>query len=178
MGRKNISANIAAENKARKGVETYVLDTTANETAGKIAARENGASAGASNEVAQLLASMRVASETMSDPLGQELRLTLQEQRMGLSVNQAIESLGKRADAPNMRIFVRALTQGERLGVSIGSTMRNLSLEMRKRRRAMAEERAQKMPINMLFPLIFCIFPALFVVILTPMIINIVEALG
>lgn len=124
-----------------------------------------------------ILASMRVASETMSDPLGQELRLTLQEQRMGLSVNQAIESLGKRADAPNMRIFVRALTQGERLGVSIGTTMRNLSLEMRKRRRAMAEERAQKMPIKMLFPLIFCIFPALFVVILTPMILSIKDAL-
>jgi tight adherence protein C len=125
-----------------------------------------------------ILASMRVASETMADPLGQELRLTLQEQRMGLSVHQAIESLGRRADAPNMRIFVRALTQGERLGVSMGATMRNLSLEMRKRRRAAAEERAQKMPIKMLFPLIFCIFPALFVVILTPMMINIVNALG
>jgi len=125
-----------------------------------------------------ILASMRVASESMSDPLGQELRLTLQEQRMGLSVNQAIESLGRRADATNMRIFVRALTQGERLGISIGATMRNLSVEMRKRRRAAAEERAQKMPIKMLFPLIFCIFPALFVVILTPMIINIVDALG
>jgi tight adherence protein C len=125
-----------------------------------------------------ILASMRVASETMADPLGQEIRLTLQEQRMGLSVNQAIESLGRRADAPNMRIFVRALTQGERLGVSMGATMRNLSLEMRKRRRAAAEERAQKMPIKMLFPLIFCIFPALFVVILTPMMINIVNALG
>ena len=125
-----------------------------------------------------ILASMRVASESMADPLGQELRLTLQEQRMGLSVGQAIESLGRRADAPNMRIFVRAITQGERLGVSIGTTMRNLSLEMRKRRRAMAEERAQKMPIKMLFPLIFFIFPALFIVILTPMIIGIVDALG
>jgi tight adherence protein C len=125
-----------------------------------------------------ILASMRVASESMSDPLGQELRLTLQEQRMGLSVGQAIESLGRRADAPNMRIFVRAITQGERLGVSIGTTMRNLSIEMRKRRRAKAEERAQKMPVKMLFPLIFFIFPALFIVILTPMIINIVDALG
>jgi tight adherence protein C len=125
-----------------------------------------------------ILASMRVASESMSDPLGQELRLTLQEQRMGLSVGQAIESLGRRADASNMRIFVRSITQGERLGVSIGTTMRNLSVEMRKRRRAMAEERAQKMPIKMLFPLIFFIFPALFIVILTPMIINIADALG
>lgn len=125
-----------------------------------------------------ILASMRVASESMTDPLGQELRLTLQEQRMGLSVGQAIESLGRRADAENMRIFVRAITQGERLGVSIGTTMRNLSIEMRKRRRAKAEERAQKMPIKMLFPLIFFIFPALFIVILTPMIISIVDALG
>ena len=125
-----------------------------------------------------ILASMRVASETMSDPLGQELRLTLQEQRMGLTVQQAIESLGRRADAPNVRIFVRSLTQGERLGVSIASTMRNLSLEMRKRRKAMAEERAQKMPIKMLFPLIFFIFPAMFIVLLVPMAINIVDALG
>jgi tight adherence protein C len=125
-----------------------------------------------------VLASMRVASETMSDPLGQELRLTLQEQRMGLSVNQAITSLGQRADASNMRIFVRALNQGEQLGISIGATMRNLSVEMRKRRRAKAEERAQKMPIKMLFPMIFCIFPALFIVILTPMIISIADVLG
>jgi len=123
-----------------------------------------------------ILASMRVASESMSDPLGQELRLTLQEQRMGLSVGQAIESLGRRADCDNMRIFVRSITQGERLGVSIGTTMRNLSMEMRKRRRAKAEERAQKMPIKMLFPLIFFIFPALFIVILTPMVINIAHA--
>jgi tight adherence protein C len=123
-----------------------------------------------------ILASMRVASDSMSDPLGQELRLTLQEQRMGLSVGQAIESLGRRVDAANMRMFVRSITQGERLGVSIGTTMRNLSVEMRKRRRAMAEERAQKMPIKMLFPLIFFIFPALFIVILTPMVISIADA--
>ena len=125
-----------------------------------------------------ILASMRVASESMADPLGQELRLTLQEQRMGLTVQQAIESLGRRADCPNMRIFARSLTQGERLGVSISQTMRNLSLEMRKRRRASAEERAQKMPVKMLFPLILFIFPAMFIVILTPMIISIIDALA
>jgi tight adherence protein C len=125
-----------------------------------------------------ILASMRVASTSMPDPLGQELRLTLQEQRMGLTVQQAIESLGKRADTPNMRIFVRSLTQGERLGVSISATMRNLSVEMRKRRKAAAEEKAQKMPIKMLFPLILFIFPAMFIVILVPMVINIIDALA
>ncbi len=124
-----------------------------------------------------ILASMRVAAESLNDPLGQELRLTLQEQRMGLSVHEALDSLGRRADCPNMRIFVRSLTQGERLGVSIGTTMRNLALEMRKRRRALVEEAAQKIPIKMLFPLAFLIFPAMFIVLLVPAFIRIFEAL-
>jgi len=125
-----------------------------------------------------ILASMKVASESMSDPLGQELRLTLQEQRMGLGVQQSIESFGHRADTPNVRIFVRSITQGERLGVSIAQTMRTLAVEMRKRRKALMEELAQKMPVKMLFPLIFFIFPALMIVILTPVIISIAETLG
>ena len=124
-----------------------------------------------------ILASMRVASERLPDPLGQELRLTLQEQRMGLSVFEAIESLGKRADAPNVRIFVRALIQGEKLGVSIGMTMRNVATEMRKRRKAAAEEKAQKMPIKLLFPLVFLIFPAIMIVLLVPALIHIAEVL-
>jgi len=124
-----------------------------------------------------ILASMRVASETLRDPLGQELRLTLQEQRMGLSVGEAIQSLGKRADCENMRIFVRALTQGEKLGVSMGKTMRDLAEEMRKRRKAAAEERAQKMPIKMLFPLLFFIFPAIFIVLLVPAFLQVAHLL-
>jgi tight adherence protein C len=124
-----------------------------------------------------ILASMRVASERLQDPLGQELRLTLQEQRMGLSVFEAITSLGQRADTPNMRMFVRSLTQGEKLGVSIASTMRNLATEMRKRRKAIAEEKAQKMPIKLLFPLVFLIFPAIMIVLLVPAMIHISEVL-
>ena len=124
-----------------------------------------------------ILASMRVAAEGLPDPLGQELRLTLQEQRMGLSVFEAIESLGRRANSPNMRVFVRALIQGEKLGVSIGLTMRNVALEMRKRRKAAAEEKAQKMPIKLLFPLVFLIFPAIMIVLLVPAMIHISEVL-
>jgi tight adherence protein C len=124
-----------------------------------------------------IVASMRVAAEGLPDPLGQELRLTLQEQRMGLSVFEAIESLGKRANAPNVRIFVRALIQGEKLGVSIGTTMRNVATEMRKRRKAAAEEKAQKMPIKLLFPLVFLIFPAIMIVLLVPALIHIAEVL-
>ena len=122
-----------------------------------------------------ILASMRVASETLKEPLGQELRLTLQEQRMGLSLGEAITSFGRRADTANVRLFVRTLTQGERLGVSIGTAMRGLALEMRKRRRAMLEEIAQKMPIKMLFPMIFLIFPAMFIILIVPVGINIYD---
>ena len=125
-----------------------------------------------------ILASMRVASETLKDPLGQELRLTLQEQRMGLSVGEAIDSLGRRADTTNMRIFVRSLIQGERLGVSIATTLRNLAVEMRKRRKAAAEEQAYKIPIKLLFPLGFLILPAIFIVLLVPAFIRIFEALS
>ena len=74
----------------------------------------------------------------------------------------------RRCETPALRTFVRSVLQGESLGVSTGQIMRNLALEMRKRRRAKAEERAQKAPVKMLFPLIFLIFPAMFVVLLGP----------
>ena len=122
--------------------------------------------------------SMRIASQRLGGPLGQELRLTLQEQNMGLSTTEALKNMGERSQSPSVRTFVRSVTQGETLGVSIGQIMRNLALEMRKRRRAAAEERAQKAPIKMLFPLIFFIFPAIFVVLLVPAVIHIIDALG
>jgi tight adherence protein C len=68
--------------------------------------------------------------------------------------------------------------QGESLGVSIGQILRNLAVEMRKRRQAAAEERAQKAPIKILFPLAGLIFPALFVVLLAPAVINFLETMS
>jgi tight adherence protein C len=112
--------------------------------------------------------SMQVAATKLPGPLGEEVRLALQEQRMGLSTNEALSGMLGRCDTPSMRSFVRSVIQGETLGVSIGNIMRNLALEMRKRRRAAAEERAQKAPIKMLFPLIFLIFPPMFIVLLYP----------
>jgi tight adherence protein C len=112
-------------------------------------------------------ASMHLAAQRMTGPLGEELRLTVQEQNMGLSATEALRNTLARCDTPSMRTFVRAVTQGETLGVSIGSIMRNLAVEMRKRRKAAAEERAQKAPVKILFPLILLIFPAMFIVILT-----------
>jgi tight adherence protein C len=122
--------------------------------------------------------SMQVSAERLEGPLGDEMRLTLQEQSMGLSTDEAMRNLLARAETPAMRSFVRSIVQGETLGVSIGDIMRNLAVEMRKRRKAAAEERAQKAPIKILFPLIFLIFPAMFVILLGPAVFQFIEAFG
>ena len=121
---------------------------------------------------------MRTAADRIRGPLGQELRLTLQEQNMGLSVDEALVNLQKRADTGGIALFTRSIIQGQALGVSMGHIMRTIADEMRKRRKAAAEETAQKAPIKMLFPLVFLIFPAMFIVILLPAIISITNELG
>jgi tight adherence protein C len=112
--------------------------------------------------------SLQTASTRISGPLGEEIRLTLQEQSMGLSMQEALLKMLDRVDTASMRSFVRSVVQGETLGVSIGQIMRDLAQEMRRRRRAVAQERAQKAPIKILFPLVLLIFPAMFVILLGP----------
>jgi len=124
-----------------------------------------------------LSGSMRLAATELSGALGEEMRLTLQEHNMGLSTSQTLENLNARADTPGMRMFVRSIIQGEALGISIGQVMRNLASEMRKRRKAAAEERAQKAPVKMVFPLVLLIFPPMFAVLVVPALINISRAL-
>jgi len=122
--------------------------------------------------------SLRIASARMAGPLGQELRLTMQEQNMGLSIQEALLHMLGRCDTASMRSFVRSIVQGETLGVSIGQIMRDLAQEMRRRRRAVAQEKAQKAPIKILFPLVFLIFPAMFLILLGPALFMFFRALG
>jgi tight adherence protein C len=122
--------------------------------------------------------SLQMAATRITGPLGEELQLTLQEQRFGLSVNEALMNMLARVDTPSMRSFVRSVVQGETLGVSIGALMRDLALEMRRRRRQNAQERAQKAPIKILFPLVFLIFPAMFVILLGPAMFLFFRAFG
>jgi tight adherence protein C len=124
-----------------------------------------------------LSAALQLAGERLRGPLGDELRIVLQEQRMGLTPVQALENMESRCPTPAVESFVRAMMQGQALGVSVGAILRSLALEMRKRRRAHAEQQAQKAPIKMLFPLVFMIFPALFVVILGPAVVSIFHAI-
>ena len=122
--------------------------------------------------------SMQTAAERFKGPLGEELRLALHEQAMGLPADRALQNMVERADTDGMRSFVRSVRQGESLGVSIGQIMRNLADEMRSRRRANAEERAQKAPIKIMFPLVALIFPAIFVVLLGPAAISLLTNVG
>jgi tight adherence protein C len=121
--------------------------------------------------------SLRLAAEELEGPLAQELRLTLQEQSMGLAMQEALDNLAYRVDTPGVKAFVRGITQGETLGVSIAQILSNIADEARKRRKAEAEELAQKAPVKMLFPLIFLIFPAMFVVLLLPALLQITKSL-
>jgi tight adherence protein C len=123
-------------------------------------------------------AALQRSGERMSGPLGEELRLTLHEHELGLTMQAALANLLKRCDVPSIRAFVRAVTQSEQLGISIGHVMRELSSDIRKRRRQIIEERAQKAPIKILFPLAFLILPALLLVVLFPGVYNIVTTFG
>ena len=122
--------------------------------------------------------SLQLVAERFGGPLGQELRLTLQEQRMGLSTENALNHLLERCDTASMRAFVRGVLQGEALGVSIATMMRNLATETRKRRRQNAHAQIQKAPVKMLFPLVFLIFPALMIVLLYPGISQLITQLN
>jgi tight adherence protein C len=122
--------------------------------------------------------SLQVAAERFHGPLRDELRLSLQQQQMGLSTNAALTNMLERCETPSMRSFVRSIIQGERLGVSMGTILRNLATETRKRRRARAEERAHKAPVKMLFPLVLLMFPSMFIVLLYPAIQTFKAAFG
>jgi tight adherence protein C len=123
-------------------------------------------------------AALHRSTEQMTGPLGEEIRLTLREHSLGLSMDRALANLLERADVPAVRSFVRSVIQSEALGVSIGQVMRDLATEMRTRRRQIIEEKAQKAPIKMLFPLAFLILPSLLLIVLYPGVVNMLETLA
>ena len=112
---------------------------------------------------------------TVPGPLSTEFARMLGETRAGASRADAMRALDARIDISEVRSFVLAILQADTFGVSIGRVLRAQADEMRIRRRQIAQEAAQKAPVKMLIPMVFCIFPALFVVILVPALLQIVQ---
>ncbi len=116
--------------------------------------------------------------EKMNGPLTDEFRRALAEVRMGKARRDALRDIVARTEVGPLTNFIGAIIQAEQLGVSISKVLQVQSEQMRIERRQRAEEMAAKAPIKMLFPLVGCIFPSLFVVILGPAIILIIKNLG
>jgi tight adherence protein C len=117
-------------------------------------------------------------TEHMDGALVDEFALTLGEMRIGESRPDALKKLAERVPAPEVSAFVRSVVQAEQLGISLGRILRVQAADSRLRRQAAAEERAMKAPIKMLFPTALFIFPAMFVVILGPALLNITSSLN
>lgn len=121
-------------------------------------------------------AALAQVARNTTGPLSAECARMLQEMQIGVTRIEALRSMADRAGVAEVQSFAAAVVQGTELGIAIADVLREQSKEMRIYRRQRAEELAQKVPVKILFPVIFCIFPSLFVVIIGPGAINIMHA--
>ena len=116
--------------------------------------------------------------EKMEGPLVDEFRQALAEVRMGRPRREALRDVAARADAQPVTNFIGAIVQAEQLGVPIAKVLQIQSNQLRIERRQRAEEAAAKAPVKMLFPMVGCIFPTIFIVILGPAVITVMAGPG
>lgn len=121
-------------------------------------------------------AAIQQVARSTEGPIAGEFARVLSEIQIGRSRSEAFASLGERTTAPEVKNFVSALVQADRLGLPIAAVLREQTANMRLVRRQRAEEKAQKVTVKILFPLLVCIFPALFIVIIGPGAIRMMEA--
>ncbi|MDQ0673697.1 tight adherence protein C [Pseudarthrobacter siccitolerans] len=115
---------------------------------------------------------MARAGENGKGPLAEELVRTLQDMQVGRSRRESYQALAERTSIPELRSFVQAVIQADTYGIAISRVLRIQAKVMRVKRRQRAEEKAMKLPVMILFPLLFFIFPVLFIAILGPAVIN------
>ena len=120
-------------------------------------------------------ASLAQVSDNTTGPLAAEFSRVLKEIRLGRSRTQAFGDLAERTDVVEIKSFVAALVHADRLGVPIAGVLREQAAELRVRRRQRAEEKAQKVPVKIVFPVLLCIFPVFFIVVIGPGAIRIAQ---
>lgn len=120
-------------------------------------------------------AALHRCSQSNNNPLGDELSRTLQDIRLGVPRTKALHSLLDRTDVQDLRLFVRALVQAERSGIPIARVLQVQSDEVREKRRQAAEERAMRLPVMLIMPLVLCILPSLFTVIMGPAVLRMIR---
>ncbi|WP_411721275.1 type II secretion system F family protein [Mycetocola sp.] len=121
-------------------------------------------------------AAMAQAATNGKGALAEEFIRTLQDMSIGRARKDAYLAFGERTSSTDLRRFTRSVVQADTYGIAIASVLRIQAAEMRLRRRQRAEEKAMKIPVKVLFPLIFCILPVLFIVLLTPAVLRIIAA--
>jgi tight adherence protein C len=123
-------------------------------------------------------AAMAKAGQNGRGPLAEELVRTLQDIQLGHPRRVAYEGLAARTDVVDLRRFVRSIIQADRYGVAVGEVLRTQAAEMRMKRRQRAEEKAMQIPVKVIFPLMLCILPVLFIVLLGPAALDIMRTLS
>jgi tight adherence protein C len=118
----------------------------------------------------------RVAEKTKG-PFGEEVSMTLREISLGKLRRDALKEMSGRVQLPDLTTFINAVVQAESMGTSIANVLRVQAEQMRIKRRQRAEKQAQQAPVKMIFPLVLCIFPTLFIVILGPAAISVYQTL-
>jgi tight adherence protein C len=121
-------------------------------------------------------AAMMRAAKNGTGPFAEELIRTLQDMQFGQSRREAYLALAERSTVTELRRFLRAVIQADAYGIAIADVLRTQANEMRLKRRQRAEEKAMKIPVKVIFPLMLCILPALFIVLLGPAVIDMMKA--
>ncbi|MCA4135131.1 type II secretion system F family protein [Arthrobacter sp. M4] len=121
-------------------------------------------------------AAMARAAQNGRGPLADEFIRTLQDIQVGRTRKEAYLAMAERIDVPDVRSFIRAVVQADAYGIAIAKVLKAQAEEMRLKRKQRAEEHAMKIPVKILFPLIFCIFPTLFIILMGPAVMGIIKA--
>lgn len=121
---------------------------------------------------------MKRSADKMKGALSEEIRAVLDDISKGRNRSDALRSLSKRTGVDDLNTFVTAVIQADQLGSNIANMLRVQSSSARTRRRQRVEQAVAKLPVKMIFPLVFFFLPAIFIIILGPAILNVIKALG